>query len=63
MSWSEGGSWGLWTSGAEPLGLGPGVEKEMQETAGGRPQASHCCCKIWDCIEIGVKEGELQQRL
>lgn len=45
------------------FGPRPGVEKEMQETAGGRPQASHCCCKIWDCIEIGVKEGELQQRL
>ena len=40
MSWPEGGSWGrgLGTSGAEPLGPMGEVEKEMQETAGGRPQ-------------------------
>ena len=40
VSWSEGGSWGggLGTSGAEPLGPRGEVEKEMQETAGGRPQ-------------------------
>lgn len=63
MSWSEGGSWGrgLGTSRAQPLGPRQGVENEMRETAGRRPRARHCCCRIWDWVEIGVKEGELQQ--